>query len=273
MLKIGVEIAILLALMWFRVAYLPLLNIAVPLEALFNFTVFWLMVDISLKVFRFFYEKGRKMSENFTDNVIFGITNIARLLIGIGFIISVFGAFGVNVQTLLTSISIFAAAIAIITKDFIFDFLIGLYFSFSKDFEIGDYVKIGETKGRIIEISMQKIRFQNDDDDVVIMPNSKIYTSEIINYTKRDIRLTSIDFQLSIDVISNIQQFEDELIKVLGEFEDYIESASYNLRVIDMKKDSIDFKFQYTIKSLDTEMQRKIRKQTIRAVFNYISDK
>ena len=268
-----IEILALLVMMWLRVDYLPSLKLPIPIFVFFNFIAFWLIVDISLKIFKFLYLKGRKIFKGQRNNVIYGITNISKLVIGLGFIISIFNAFGIDIQTLLTSISIFAAAIAIITKDFIFDFLIGLYLSFSKDFEIGDYVKIGIIKGHIIEINMQKVRFQNDDDDVVIIPNSKIYMNEIINYTKRDIRLTSIDFQMDINVVESIELLEEELIKILGEFQELIEAQSYNLKVIEMKKDYIDFKFQYKIKALDSEMQRKIRKQTIRAVFSYISNK
>jgi small-conductance mechanosensitive channel len=268
-----IEIIIVIGMLWAKTAYSSHIELFAPILALFNFIVFWLIIDIALKIFKFIYLKGQAIFSGQRDNIIFGITNISKLVIGLGFITSVFSAFGINIQTLLTSISIFAAAIAIITKDFIFDFLIGLYLSFSKDFEIGDYVKIGTIKGHIIEISMQKVRFQNDDEDVVIIPNSKIYMNEIINYTKRDIRLTSIDFQLDINVVANIQYLENELIKTLEEFQDSIESDSYNLKVIEMKKDYIDFKFQYTIKSLNNEMQRKIRKQTIRSIFNYISDK
>lgn len=260
-------------MMWLRVDYLTSLKLPTPIFVFFNFIAFWLIVDISLKIFKFLYLKGRKIFKGQRNNVIYGITNISKLVIGLGFIISIFNAFGIDIQTLLTSISIFAAAIAIIIKDFIFDFLIGLYLSFSKDFEIGDYVKIGIIKGHIIEINMQKVRFQNDDDDVVIIPNSKIYMNEIINYTKRDIRLTSIDFQMDINVVESIELLEEELIKILGEFQELIEAQSYNLKVIEMKKDYIDFKFQYKIKALDSEMQRKIRKQTIRAVFSYISNK
>jgi MscS family membrane protein len=270
---IVVEVILLIGLLWLRATYLTDAMLAKPIFAFFNFVVFWLMIDISVKIFNFLYLKGKQIFNGQRDNVVYGITNIAKVVIGIGAIVSIFNAFGIDVRTLFTAISIVAAAIAIITKDFIFDFLIGIYFSFSKDFEIGDYVKIGTMKGHIVEISMQKVRFQNDDEDVVLIPHSKVYMNEIVNYTKRDIRLTSIDFQLALNVVSNVQDLEDELINTIREFKEFIEPKSYNLRVIEMKKDYIDFKFQYKIKSLDSEMQRRIRRQTIRATINYISKK
>ena len=40
-----------------------------------------------------------------------------------------------------------------------------------------------------------------------------------------------------------------------------------------MKTESLDLKFQYTLKLVDMDMQRKIRKKTIREVFNFIASK
>ena len=117
--------------------------------------------------------------------------NIYRILFSLGLITTVFGFFGIDVRTLLTSLSIVAAAFAIISKEFINDLIIGIYNSFSRDFEIEDYVKIDGQKGKILGIGLLKLRLLNDDDVVVFMPNSKVYASEIVNYTKRDIRLMS----------------------------------------------------------------------------------
>ena len=241
------------------------------LSASLDFLLFIIIMDLVITATKFFYRKrtGLKFPEK--DSAIFGIENLAKLLIGLAVVISVFAAFGIDFKSLLTSISIVAAALAIIAKDFINDYLIGIYLSFTKDFQIGDYVKIGDSKGTIVEIGMQKVRFQNDDDDVVLIPHSTIYTNEIINYTRRDIRKASIGFQLAVDRVGNLEAFESELIESLKGFEQYIEPDSYKLSVITIAKDSIDLKFQYRIIKIDYSIQRRIRRKTIREVFNHIS--
>src|SRR5690606_5985513 len=162
---------------------------------------------------------------------------------------------------------------AILTKEYIVDFLSGIYLSFSNTFEINDYVKLDHQKGKIVEISMLKVKLRNDDDDIVIIPNSKVHYNEIINYTKRDVRLMSIDFQIALKHIDNIENLEREIILALENFSEYIEPHSFNLKVIEMKMDHLDLKFQYTLKGVDMDLQRQIRKKTIREVFNFISGK
>ena len=164
------------------------------LSALLSFVFFVAIVDAIRRAVRFSYAKRHGLPRDRKAIFQYGVNNIAKLLVALGLIVSLFQLFGVDIKALLTSLSIVAAAIAIISKEYISDFLVGLYFSFSKDFAIGDYVRIGEYKGKITELQMLKMRILNDDDHSVLIPNTKVYNNEIINYTKRDIRLMSIDF-------------------------------------------------------------------------------
>ncbi len=238
-----------------------------------KYLVFLAIVDAVRRLTRMWFARRQKTNSSNKANFDYGVNNIAKMLALLGSIIYLFQLFGVDIKTLLTSLSIVAAAIAIITKEYINDFLVGLYFSFSKNFEIHDYVKIGEQKGKITELQLLKLRLLNDDDDAVLIPNSKVYNTEIINYTRRDIRLMSIDFELGIAHLHNIEALEQDLIAALASFSEYIESTSYNLRIVEMKKDYVELKFQYSLQRFDRDMQRSIRKKTVREVFNYIAGK
>jgi small-conductance mechanosensitive channel len=243
------------------------------IHALTNYLIFLIIIDLLSRLLIYVYSRRRRQSIDKKNNFHFGINNIYQVLVGIGFVVTLFGIFGVDFRSLLTSLSIVAAAIAIISKEFINDFLVGLYFSFSEDFEIHDYVKFGEQKGKITEISVLKIKLLNDDDDLVVIPNGKVYNGEIINYTKRDIRMMSIDFQIDIKAVGNIEFLEKDLIQTLEGFSEFIEDKSYNLKIVEMRKDYLDIKFQYRLRKLDRELQRNIRRKTVREVFNYISSR
>ncbi|GGH01270.1 hypothetical protein GCM10011416_19960 [Polaribacter pacificus] len=244
------------------------------LQSLIAFVIFYLSVGFIAHLAKYLYSKKNKIAFNKKNNVHFGIENIANFTIGIAAIVVVISLFsGVNPKDLITSLTIVAAAIAILTKEYIVDFFSGIYLSFSNTFEIGDYVKIDNLKGKIVEISMLKVKVLNDDDDIVIVPNSKVHNNEIINYTKKDARFMTVDFQIALKYIDNIEQLEKEIISSLESFSQYIEPKTYNLKVVEMKVDYLDLKFQYTLKLVDMDMQRKIRKKTIREVFNFISSK
>ncbi|WP_347174001.1 mechanosensitive ion channel family protein [Polaribacter uvawellassae] len=244
------------------------------LQSLVAFFIFYISVIFTANLAKYLYSKRNKISTGKKNNVHFGIENIANFTVGIAAIIMLISFFsGVNPKDLITSLTIVAAAIAILTKEYIVDFISGIYLSFSNTFEIGDYVKIDHLKGKIVEINMLKVKVLNDDDDIVIIPNSKVHYNEIINYTKRDARFMTVDFQIALKYIDSVELLEKEIISSLKSFSQYIEPKTYNLKVVEMKVDYLDLKFQYTLKQVDMDMQRKIRKQTIREVFNFISSK
>ena len=244
------------------------------LQSFVAFVIFYISVGFISNLAIYIYSKRNKIPYGKKNNVHFGIENIANFTIGITVIVMSISLFsGVNPKELITSLTIVAAAITILTKEYIVDFISGIYLSFSNTFEIGDYVKIDQLKGKVVEISMLKVKVLNDDDDIVIIPNTKVHYNEIINYTKKDARFMTVDFQIALKYIDNIEQLEKEIISSLKSLSQYIEPKTYNLKVVEMKVDYLELKFQYTLKLVDMDMQRKIRKKTIREVFNFISSK
>jgi len=274
-------IVIINAVLLFGVIYLKFFNSVTSeiiadyyqLQSVLAFVIFYIAVNFFSNAAKYFYSKKNNIPVNKKNNVHFGIENIANFTVGAGLFIMFLSIFGINPSELITSLTIVAAAFAILTKEYIVDFLSGVYLSFSNTFEINDFVKIDHQKGKIVEIGMLKIKILNDDDDIVIIPNSKVYYSEIINYTKRDLRLMTVDFQIALKYIDSIEQLEKEIILSLESFREYIEPKSYNLKVVEMKMDYLEVKFQYTLILVDMDLQRKIRKKTIREVFNFISSK
>lgn len=243
------------------------------LKSLMFFVIFYFSINIISNTTKYFYSKKNKIPKDKKNNVHFGIENIENLLVGLAFVTMLISLFGINPLELVTSLTIVAAAFAILTKEYIVDFLSGIYLSFSNTFEINDYVKIDNQKGKIVEISMLKVKILNGDYDIVIIPNSKVHYNEIINYTKKDVRLMTVDFQIDLKFISSIEQLEQEIISSLESFSEYIEPDSYNLKVVEMKMNYLDVKFQYKLNVSDMDLQTNIRKKTIREVFSFISSK
>lgn len=244
-----------------------------PLQSIVSFLIFYLTTILLSLSAKYFYSRKNKIPKDSKNNVHFGIENIAKFVIGIGMFITFLSVIGIDPKELITSLTIVAAAIAILTKEYIVDFLSGIYLSFSNTFEVDDYVKLDTQKGKIVEINMLKVKILNDDDDIVIIPNTKVHYGEIINYTKRDARLMTVDFQIALKYITSIEQLEKEIISSLENISEYIDPASYNLKVVEMKMDYLVVKFQYTLLKVDMELQRKVRKRTIREVFNFITSK
>ncbi len=235
-----------------------------------NFFIFTFAGQLVVDFLSWWYRRRKGLGSQQTDTVILGVQNIFYLLLAGAFVLTVLGFYSIDIHTLFTSLSIVAAAIAIVSKDYISEIISGIIISFSSELSIGDYIKIGNHKGKVIDLTLTKIALLNDDDDIIYIPNNTVYSSELVNYTKRAIRRVSIEFEVGFQHIQTIEALEQDLIDSLHDFHADIDPHSFNLRIVELNKDSIQLKFQYTISHRERELEQSIRRKTVRRVVNYV---
>ncbi len=241
-------------------------------ERIASFIFLVLFLNSIAFLFSYFYRKKNKIPYPKQDTVIVGVRNVYLTIVSLATILLIASFFGISFKDLITSLSIVAAAIAIISKEFISAIISGFILAFSKMLNIDDYVQIGSYKGRIIDMTLTKIHLLNEDDDLIIIGNDKVFYNEIINYSKGNLKRVSIPFSMDNKYISSVEDLESSLIREMHVFFDKIDQQSFNLRVSAVHKDYIDFKFQYTLKEIDKSTEFAIRRKTARKVINYIKE-
>ena len=234
-----------------------------------NFIIFVVGARLMLQIVEYYLSRGHGAS----PNIKLGLRNIYYIFIALALLMLALSLVGIDYRTLFTSLSIVAAAIAIVTKDFIAEILCGIMMSFSRRILINDYVRIGEMKGKILDMGLHKITFLNEDDDIIFIPNSTVYNSEIINYTQSDQRRINIDFQLVISQVDNFEQLEQELRGVLSDIQPLIEPASFVLKITNLTRDVVELKLLFTSLSSEPEDIRDIRRRTTRRLLNFVKSK
>ncbi|MCB0569162.1 MAG: mechanosensitive ion channel family protein [Phaeodactylibacter sp.] len=239
-------------------------------DIVIRYFIFALGLSVVVSTLSWLYRRGKKMKPSQVDNVTLGLQNIYYLLITGGLIMTALGFWKIDFKTLFTTLSIVAAAIAIISKDFIAEIISGIIISFSREISIDDYVKIGDHKGKIIDITLTKIALLNDDDDLIFMPNTTVFSSQIVNYTKREIKKISIEFEVMIQSLKTVEELENDLIRAIAEFKEHIVPNSYTLKIVEIRRDSLSLKFQYTLDHINRDLEREIRRKTVRRVVNYV---
>ena len=235
-----------------------------------GFFIFALTASVLVSILVWIYRRREKIPAGKANNVIIGLNNIYYIILVGAALMTILGFWGIDFKTLFTTLSIVAAAIAIISKDYIAEIISGIIISFSGEVVIDDYIRIGDQKGKIIDINFTKIALLNEDDDVIFIPNAKFFSSEIVNYTRREIKKVSIEFELMIQAIKTIEELETDLIHAISDYQGHIEAESYNLKIVEIRKDSLSLKFQYTFQEINRELERDIRRKTVRRIVNYV---
>lgn len=236
-----------------------------------SIAIFLMLLDFIQFAATRWYRRRHKITRD--DNFIIGVGQIYLLLLVVGIVVGILSLFRIDVRQLFTSLSIIFAGIAILTKDYITNMINGMIITFSGQLSIGDNVRIGEHRGKIIDITLQNIHLLNDDDDVIYIPNSMLLTIEVVNYTKREIKRSSIEFEIDLKHLKTVEEMESMLIDTISPFSNMIQPDSYYLRIAEVKKDMVSMKFQYILKEPNKELDRQIRRKAIRRLVEIISER
>lgn len=241
------------------------------LGGIFNVVIYLISIELLRSFILFLYRKQKKIKYPNKDNFILGIQNLFVLfyIIGLGYLL--LKVANVELSSFIFSVSLVAAALAIISKEFIADILSSMLITFSRELEVGDVIKIADNKGKILDMSLTKTTILTEDDDVIYIPNSKVYLSEIINYTKREIKKTSVGFELPTGAVGDIKKLEQYLLESISDYKKFINEDSFNLRIVEIKKDYFSLKFQYILIIPDHELEKAIRKNVVRYIFNLVN--
>jgi len=259
--------------LWFRMSlYAKMLTIGLPehvTKNLLNVGAALLFVESArLIIIAFYKPQGGLRRDNFTA----GIGHLTKIIYAISFLVLLLSLFDVSIKEAITSLSLIAAAIVLMTKDYISNLINGMYITFTKLVNIGDNVKIDDNKGKILDITLTNVHLLNDDDDIIYIPNNIVFSGEIINYTRRELKKSYVDFEISNEDLLPVGELEKAITEHLQPLEELIQPHSYNLKVSAIKFEYTSFKFQFVLKDpLNKEQDRKVRRTIIQFIVAHVA--
>ena len=171
------------------------------LQSLFEALSFYLTVDIIASSIQKFiisiYKTKKGVRRSAQNNFLLGIERIVSILKLFAFILSLMVFFNINIVHFITSISIVAAALALLTKDYITNLINGLIIMFSDRLSLGDYIEYNNLVGKIIDITFINVVMENEEGDVILIPNTTILNNTVINQSKQAIKRTILELEKS----------------------------------------------------------------------------
>ncbi|HDD72766.1 MAG TPA: mechanosensitive ion channel family protein, partial [Candidatus Aenigmarchaeota archaeon] len=179
---------------------------AITLTRIINAFIEWYMTEIAVKT-------KTKADEQFIPI----IRKVAYGVVGIVSLLWILNQFGVEITTLVATLGIGGLAVALALQDTLKEFFAGTYVILDRPIRIGDYIELesGE-RGYVTDISWRSTRLRLLGDNVVIIPNSKLASSKIINYDlpKKEM---SVVIPVGVSYDSDLEKVERVTIKVAKE--------------------------------------------------------
>ncbi|WP_177181073.1 mechanosensitive ion channel family protein [Parapedobacter koreensis] len=227
------------------------------------------LISIGRFIFIALYKRRNIKNDRIRGNYVLGINQIATLLNVAFVIIGLMLVFGINPREFLTSITIVAMAIALLFRDYITNMISGLLIMFSDQFTVGDNVRIGEHKGKIVDITLANIMVKNEDDDVVLIPNNTAFTANIINQSLQNSKKLTVDFELPLAHSYDQEALKNSLETVVKQYGGAIVTGSFQFKVVGVGKDVVKYKLQFFTTKRDADVRRRVRNDVYQRLIAY----
>lgn len=228
---------------------------------LFNYLFLNIIFNYGSQLINYIYTKKNNLPRDTQDNFTLGILQLSFFLNHFIYIMLIIHVFIIEIQNLLTSISIVAVAFVLIFKEYISNFLHGLNLMFSKDYRVKDTVKVGDSKGKIVSISFSNVQLKTDSGDIIYIPNSIFLTKEVTNFSKTSLK--SISFEASI-LKQSVKDFERNKQRFIEEVYDKFTEHLSNKKNIQMnfskvEKNYMFLNFDITLVKHTAEIERELK--------------
>ena len=144
----------------------------------------WALKLSTLIIRHALHSVAEKESSNFDLAFAPLVNRFVNIIVAVIAVIVVLDHFGQNISSLLALLSVGSLAIGLAAQETISNMISGFVIMLDRPFRIGDRVKIpsGE-EGDIFEIGLRSTRIVDADNNLLIVPNSELIKTRIVNYS------------------------------------------------------------------------------------------
>lgn len=179
------------------------------------------------------------------DQIVDILKRIAKYLIWFTGILYVLTLFSVNITPLIAGAGVIGIAIALAAQDLFSNFFGGAVIITDRPFKVGDRVLINDILGDVVHIGPRSTRVVTLDADIVTIPNNKISTSVVRNFSLPSPQ-TRVLIPISVSPDLDIDRVKGILMQVIDDAKsrkkEYIaESPGSTVYLTKMDKTSMTF--------------------------------
>lgn len=145
---------------------------------------------------------GRRARRSRTrlDNLLIPLVRrAAKVFVAVLGVIYIADSFDIEIVPLLTGLGIGGLAFAFAAKDTIENFFGSVAVIVDRPFEVGDWVRIGDSEGIVEELGLRSTRIRTFYNSLVTVPNATLVRANVDNYGRRKYRRISTHISVTYD--------------------------------------------------------------------------
>jgi MscS family membrane protein len=186
--------------------------------------------------------------------------------------------FRVDVTALVTTLGVGSLAIALAAQETLADTISGLVIVVDRPYRIGDRIEVQDldTWGDVVDIGLRSTRIRTRDNRMVIIPNSVIGKSLIVNHSYPDTQYR-IEIHVGVGYGTNLEHARKTLIEAVEGVEGVLEDRPVEALFLEFGDSALIFRVRWWLESyvdtrrmfdrVNTAMYNALRREGIEMPF------
>jgi MscS family membrane protein len=186
----------------------------------------WILATVLHSIIHIYGRRYAEQSEtDLDDRLVELLELVIRYVIWFAAIMAILKVFNIDITPLLAGAGIAGIAVALAAQDLISNFFGGAIITVDKPFKVGDRIKVEDYYGDVISVGTRSTRIKTLDYQVVTIPNNKLTSNIIINYSEPDQKLR-ITIPITVAYGTDPKRVKEILLEVA---QDAIKNSEYLL--------------------------------------------
>ena len=219
--------------------------------------IYEIIKKIIKKVFKF---KARGIDSKRLTTIQALFTNVVKIFVIVISIMMILDVYGIDTKSILASLGVFTAVLALALQDILKDFVAGITIMLEGQYRIGDTITVNAFKGEVISLTLKTTRVKAYTGEIKIFANRSI--SEVINHNLDD-SLAIVDVGVAYE--SDLAKVEKVLTKLCEKLSNELENLTGPVELLgvnDLGTSSITYRITAkTISMKQYEIQRKMMRE------------
>jgi small-conductance mechanosensitive channel len=202
--------------------------------------------------------------DRMTDHEERVLLRMAHLLVFVAVGLATLTLWSFNLGNLIIGAGFLGIVVGMASRQILQSGLAGIVLMFSRPFEVGDWIEIGDDEGTVTDISLMHTHLRSFDGEIVTIPNDRVDASTVINRSEHGRLRLEVD--VGVDYAADLDEVEEVVLDAVEAVDTVLDAPSPEVVGIEFGDSSIVVRVRFWIDNPSSHRKWRARTAVIRAV-------
>lgn len=198
---------------------------------------FWIINFVTKKIAKRF-DKKVEGNKRIDKTIYRTISYVVKIGLKVIVVVCLIGYLGIDTSGITALIASLGVGVGLAVNGTLSNFAGGLMILITRPFKDDDYIDACGYSGTVEDIHICHTKLRTPDNKVVYLPNGKLSTAEIVNYSEKDLR--RVDLTFSVSYADDFEKAKSVIKCVCDRDELILKDPAVQIRVASQSASSID---------------------------------